>query len=261
MTDCVLTDITDGIGTITLNKPEKLNAWDTPMRGEVRAVLEDWNGRDDVRAIIFTGSGERAFSAGQDLDETEKIKSGGEGLSWFQSWRDFYDSLRDLDKPSIAALNGVAAGSAFQFAMLTDVRVGFPGSSMGQTEINSGIPSVLGPMLMYSRIGFSRTVELVLAGRVMEAREAAEIGLIHYMVDTQDDVLPKAREIAELLASKPPIAMRLTKRRFREMTQDAYEEAFANGGVIQEEAYASGEPQEAMRAFFAERAARRAGSS
>jgi enoyl-CoA hydratase len=259
MTDTVLTDISEGIGTITLNKPEKLNAWDGPMRMAVKDVLAEWNGRDDVRAIVVTGSGDKAFSAGQDLDETEKFSSGKEGGDWFRSWRDFYDTLRGLDKPSVAALNGVAAGSAFQFAMLHDVRVGFPGSRMGQPEINSGIPSVLGPMLMYLRIGLSRTVELTLAGRMMEAEEAHHIGLIHYLVPSQDEVMPKAREVAALLASKPPIAMRLTKRRFREMTQDAYEEAFANGAVIQEEAYASGEPQAAMRAFFEERAKRRKG--
>ena len=257
MTDFVLTDITDGIGTITLNKPSKLNAWDGPMRSEVQAILEDWNSRDDVRAIIVTGSGDAAFSAGQDLDETEKFKSGEEGGAWFRSWRAFYDAMRNLDKPIVAALNGVAAGSAFQFAMLTDVRVGHPGSRMGQPEINSGIPSVLGPMLMRERIAFSRTVELVLMGRIMEAEEAAAIGLIHYLVETPDEVMPKAREIATVLASKPPIAMRLTKRRFREVTQGAYEEAFANGAVIQEEAYASGEPQAAMREFFAVREERR----
>jgi len=257
MTDFVLTDISDGIGTITLNKPAKLNAWDGPMRAGVQAILEEWNIREDVRAIIVTGSGDGAFSAGQDLDETEKFKSGDEGAAWFRSWRAFYDAMRNLDKPIVAALNGVAAGSAFQFAMLTDVRVGHPGSRMGQPEINSGIPSVLGPMLMRERIAFTRTVELVLMGRIMEAEEAADIGLIHYLVDTPDQVMPKAREIANVLAAKPPIAMRLTKRRFREVTQDAYEEAFANGAVIQEEAYASGEPQAAMREFFAVRAERR----
>jgi len=257
MSQTVLTDVAEGIGTITLNKPGKLNAWDTPMRMEVKAALEEWNGNDEVRAIILTGAGDRAFSAGQDLDETEKFSSGDEGLGWFKSWRAFYDALRDLDKPVVAALNGVAAGSAFQFAMLTDVRVGHPGSRMGQPEINSGIPSVLGPMLMRERIAFSRTVELVLMGRMMEADEAAHIGLIHYLVDDAQDVMAKAREVAGVLASKPPIAMRLTKRRFREMTQEPYEEAFANGGVIQEEAYASGEPQAAMREFFRVRAERK----
>lgn len=256
MQDTVLTDVADGIGTLTLNKPSKLNAWDAPMRARVRAVLEDWNERPEVRAVILTGAGERAFSAGQDLDETEKFTSGEEGAKWFHSWRAFYDSLRNLDKPSIAALNGVAAGSAFQLVMLTDVRVGHAGSKLGQPEINAGIPSVIGPMLMFDRFGLSRTVEMTLMGRMLEAVEAKAIGLLHHLVETPAAVIPKARDVARELASKPPIAMRLTKRSLRELTEAAYEDAFARGGAIQAEAYASGEPQAAMRRFFAERAKR-----
>jgi len=253
----VLTDVTDGIATLTLNKPWKLNAWDTPMRAEIAAVLRDWNGDTRVRAIIMTGAGERAFSAGQDLDETEKFQSGADGAHWFQSWRDFYNAIRELDKPCLAALNGVAAGSAFQAAMLTDVRVGHRGVRMGQAEINSGIPSITGPMLMLPRIGLSRMVELTLTGRMMDAEECRAVGLIHYLVELPHEVIPKTREVAEMMAAKPRIAMRLTKARFRQVTQPAFDEAFENGGAYQAEAFASGEPQAAMRVFFAERAARR----
>src|SRR6476646_11939331 len=253
----VLTDITAGIGTITLNKPWKLNAWDTPMRAEITAQLSDWNSDPAVKAVIITGAGERAFCAGQDLEETEKFQSGHEGANWFQSWQDFYNAIRGLDKPCLAALNGVAAGSAFQAAMLTDVRVGHPGVRMGQSEINSGIPSVTGPMLMLPRIGLSRTVELTLTGRIMNAEECRAIGLIHHLVDRPEEVMGKTREMAEMMAAKPAMAMRLTKARFRQVTQPAFDEAFENGGVYQAEAFASGEPQAAMRVFFAERAARR----
>src|SRR5262245_59906010 len=209
----VLTEVSEGLATLTLNKPHKLNAWDTPMRAEIAQILRDWNKDPSVEAVIMTGAGERAFSAGQDLDETEKFQSGHDCANWFQSWRDFYNAIRDLDKPCLAALNGVAAGSAFQAAMLTDVRVGHPGVRMGQAEINSGIPSVTGPMLMLPRIGLSRTIELTLTGRMMEAEECHAIGLIHYLVDDREDVSAKAREGALMLAAKPPLAMRLTKAR------------------------------------------------
>ena len=253
----VMTDVTGGIGTVTLNKPWKLNAWDTPMRAEISAVLRDWNRDLAVKAVIMTGAGERAFCAGQDLEETEKFQSGHEGANWFQSWLDFYNAIRDLDKPCVAALNGVAAGSAFQVVMLTDVRVGHPDVRMGQPEINSGIPSVSGPMLMLPRIGLARTIELTLTGRMMDAAEAASIGLINYLVPQRDDVMPKAREIAGMMAAKPVTAFRLNKQRIRQVTQEAFDEAFRNGGKIQAEAYELGEPQETMRKFFAERAARR----
>ena len=253
----VLTDVSDGIATVTLNKPWKLNAWDTPMRAEIARILRAWNSDDGVRAVILTGAGDRAFSAGQDLDETEKFQSGNDGAAWFQSWRDFYNAIRDLDKPCLAALNGVAAGSAFQAAMLTDVRVGHAGVRMGQAEINAAIPSVTGPMLMLPRIGLSRTIELTLSGRMMEASECHAIGLIHHLVADAHAVVGKTREVATMLAAKPAIAMRLTKTRFRQVTQPAFDEAFANGSRYQAEAFASGEPQAAMRVFFAERAARR----
>lgn len=253
----VFFDISDGLAMLTLNKPAKLNAWDTPMRAEIAGLLREWNVDQRVGAVIVTGAGDRAFSAGQDLDETEKFQSGSDGANWFQSWRDFYNSIRNLDKPCLAALNGVAAGSAFQAAMLMDVRIGHSGVRMGQAEINSGIPSVTGPMLMLPRIGLSRTVELTLTGRMMDAAECHAVGLIHYLVERPEDVLEKTREVARLLAAKPPIAMRLSKARFRQVTQPAFEEAFENGSVYQAEAFASGEPQAAMRVFFAERAARR----
>ena len=99
---------------MTLNKPWKLNAWDTPMRAEIGAVLNDWNRDPAVKAVIMTGAGDRAFCAGQDLEGDGEIQSGHEGANWFQSWRDFYNAIRDLDKPCLAALNGVAAGSRFR---------------------------------------------------------------------------------------------------------------------------------------------------
>jgi enoyl-CoA hydratase/carnithine racemase len=129
---------------------------------------------------------------------------------------------------------------------------------MGQPEINAGIPSVLGPMLMIERFGLSRTIELTLTGRMMDGDECHHIGLIHHLVP-QDELMAKAREVVALLASKPPIAMRLCKQRFREVTQPAFDEAFAAGQRYQEEAFASGEPQKAMAKFFAERSARRPG--
>ena len=256
MSDSVLVSVDDGIGCVTLNRPERLNAWDTPMREQVAAALTRLDGDPAVGAIVITGAGDDAFSAGQDLAETMAFTSGADAERWFLSWRDFYESVRRLEKGCVAALNGVAAGSAFQFALLTDVRVGHPGTRMGQPEINSGIPSVLGPMLMLSRIGLSRTTELTLTGRMMEGPECHAIGLIHHLVDRKE-VLPRAREVAALLASKPPIAMRLNKRRLREMTQPDFDEAFAAGAAIEAEAFAAGEPQAEMQRFFDERAARK----
>lgn len=253
----IKTRIDGEIGVLTLDRPETMNGWHQPMRMEVSDALKKFNADSKVRAIIITGAGDRAWSSGQDLAETMVIKGGEEGVKWANYWVEFYDVLRSMEKGVVAALNGVAAGSAYQYAMMCDVRVGHSGSRMGQPEINSGITSTTGPWIMYDRIGRSRTIELTLRGRMMNGDEAHEIGLIHYLVP-QDQVMAKAMEVAKVLASKAPLAMKLTKQRFREMTEEGFRETTQANIAISKENYASGEPQEAMKEFFEERARRRA---
>ncbi|MGE0094923.1 MAG: enoyl-CoA hydratase/isomerase family protein [Alphaproteobacteria bacterium] len=253
----IKTRIEDEIGILTLDRPETINGWHQPMRMEVNDALKKFNADPKVRAIIITGAGDRAWSSGQDLAETMVIKGGEEGVKWANYWIEFYDVLRSMEKGVVAALNGVAAGSAYQYAMMCDVRVGHSGSRMGQPEINSGITSTTGPWIMYDRIGRSRTIELTLRGRMMNGDEAHEIGLIHYLVP-QDQVMAKSMEIAKVLASKAPLAMKLTKQRFREMTEEGFRETTQANIAISKENYASGEPQQAMKEFFEERARRKA---
>ncbi len=253
----IKTRIEDQIGILTLDRPETINGWHQPMRLEVSDALKKFNADSKVRAIIITGAGDRAWSSGQDLAETMVIKGGEEGVKWANYWVEFYDVLRSMEKAVVAALNGVAAGSAYQYAMMCDVRVGHSGSRMGQPEINSGITSTTGPWIMYDRIGRSRTIELTLRGRMMNGDEAHEIGLIHYLVKP-DQVMAKAMEVAKVLASKAPLAMKLTKQRFREMTEAGFRETTQANIEISKENYASGEPQKAMKEFFEERARRKA---
>lgn len=253
----IKTRVDGEIGILTLDRPETMNAWHQPMRLEVSDALKKFNADPKVRAIVLTGAGDRAWSAGQDLAETMVIKGGEDGVAWANQWIDFYDTLRSMEKGVVAALNGVAAGSAYQYVMMCDVRVGHTGSRMGQPEINSGITSTTGPWIMYDRIGRSRTIELTLRGRMMNGDEAHEIGLIHYLVP-QSQVMAKSMEVAKVLASKAPLAMRLTKQRFREMTEEGFRETVAANKRISAENYASGEPQAAMAEFFEERARRKA---
>ncbi len=175
-----------------------------------------------------------------------------------EEWRNIYGAVREMDKPVVAALNGVAAGSGFQFALQTDIRVGHPGVRMGQPEINSGIPSTLGPWLMWDMLGRSRTTELTLTGRLMDGVECRDLGIIHHLVPPER-VMERAMTVARELGAKPPLAMRLTKRRLREITQAGFEDAERAGALVQREAFASGEPQAMMARFFAEREARKRG--
>jgi enoyl-CoA hydratase len=210
-----------------------------------------------IGAIVLTGAGERAFGAGQDLNETKTFDA-DRAEEWMSEWERLYDRLRSLSKPLVVALNGVAAGSAFQVALLGDIRIGHPGVTMGQPEINSGIASVTGPWIMKEMLGLARTTELTLTGRMMDAQECQTIGLISRLVP-QDQVMPAALALAGELAAKPPVAMRLNKARFREVTEAGFRECIAAGIRNQREAYATGEPARMMEEFLAKRAARKAG--
>lgn len=248
MEEFVLHERHGSVAILTLNRPKILNAWHRPMRDRLRELLDVCENDAACRAIVLTGAGDRAFGAGQDLNET---KSFGEAQAeeWIEEWRRLYLRIRTLSKPLICALNGLAAGSAFQVALLCDIRVGHGASKMGQPEINSGIASSLGPWIMREMLGLSRTTELVLTGRMMSAEEAHRIGLIHHLVPA-DEVMRTALSLAQDLALKAPLAMRLNKARLHEITVSGLMDGLDAGIRMQRESYGSGEPGRMMEAFL-----------
>jgi enoyl-CoA hydratase/carnithine racemase len=257
MADFILRDTRGAVAVITLNRPEVLNAWHSPMREALVSALDAAEADDAVGAIIMTGAGDRAFGAGQDLNETKTFDPDRAEL-WIGEWERLYNRLRSLSKPLVMALNGVAAGSAFQVALLGDFRIGHPGVTMGQPEINSGIASTTGPWIMREMIGLARTVDLTLSGRMMDAAEAERLGLLNRVVP-KERVMEEALALATELAAKPPVAMRLNTARFREVTEAGFRDCLAAGVRNQRESYATGEPARMMEAFLAARAAKRAG--
>src|SRR6266567_2545252 len=126
MQDSVLAEIRGTVGILTLNRPQVLNAWNAPMRARLVEVLDEMEANETVRAIVLTGAGDKAFGAGQDLNETKTFDPDRAEL-WIGEWERLYDRIRSLSKPIVAALNGVAAGSAFQVSLLCDLRVGHDG--------------------------------------------------------------------------------------------------------------------------------------
>ena len=238
----------DRVAVIRLNRPEKLNAWNAPMREEIVQALLAFDADAAIGAIIMTGAGDRAFCAGQDLEEAHSFDA-DRAEAWMREWERYYGVLRGLSKPLIMALNGITGGSAFQVALLGDIRVAHPGVTIGQPEIKQGIASVTGPWIMNTMLGMSRTIELTLMGRMMQADEAHRLGIIHHIVPAEQ-VMAKAREIALELASRPPVAMRLTKQRFREMTEASFRDAIDAGIRIQRESFISGEPARMMEEFY-----------
>lgn len=250
-TETIKTSLKDGVMLITLNRPDRMNAWDTAMRTALVAALDAAAASPDTKAVVITGAGDRAFCAGQDLNDISGFDPDRAEI-WIDEFRTLYRTVRALEIPVVAAINGVAAGSAFQFALLTDIRVGHPQVTMGQPEINSGIASITGPWIMREVLGLSRTIELTLTGRMMKADEALALGVLHHIVP-QAEVLSFSMKIAAELAAKPQTAMRLVKRRFFEVLEDGLEDAIRAAKRHHRASFQSGEPQAVTRDFLAAR--------
>ena len=236
---------------ITLNRPESFNAINSELRAALIDALDHANGDDAVRAIVITGAGEKAFCSGQDLSETSHYGT-DDVQAWLSANHAMYRAVRKLDKPAVAAFNGVAAGAGFQIGLCCDLRVGFPEMRIGQPEIKAGLASIVGSTLMTMHIGLGHNVELSLTGDLISGQRAWEIGLLNRLV-SRERVVGTAIELAGELGQLGPTATRLTKQRFRELTDDAFESALPVAIEMQKHAYASGEPQSAMRAFLARR--------
>jgi enoyl-CoA hydratase/carnithine racemase len=244
------------VAIVTLNKPDRLNAWTRAMRLKLGEALERLSADDAVKAIVVTGAGERGFCSGQDFNESQNFKGNETSHAWLREIKELYDLVRRIEKPLVAAVNGIAAGSGFQFALLMDFRIGHAGVKMGQPEINNGIPSVVGPWVMSERLLLTQVVDLAMTGRLVDAAEAHRMGLLNRIV-APAEVLSTAVALAAELGAKPPVALRYTKRAFRQSTQARFDLAFEIAEEAQIAAFASGEPQRCMTEFFRARAARK----
>jgi enoyl-CoA hydratase/carnithine racemase len=247
----VLVERDGGIAVVRLHRPEAMNSVNEAMRRELPAALAGLEADPEVRGIVIAGSGDRAFSAGQDLEEAAGFTA-ADVDGWFTRQHAMYGSIRALNKPTVAAYTGVAAGAGYQVGLYCDLRVGYPELKIGQPEVKAGLGSILGTsqMMWYLPIGLN--AQLSLTGEFISGQRAYEIGLVNYLVP-RNDVLAKALEVARLLASQPPFALRLTKERLRELTQADFDDILVAARTYQKRAYESGEPQAQMAAFLAAR--------
>ncbi len=244
---------------LVLNRPDRLNALDTGLRRRVADALNEASDDGDVRALVLTGAGERAFCAGQDLQESAEIDPAA-GRHWMASWKAYFQALCACKKPIVVALNGVAAGAGLQTALLGDLRIGVAQARLIMAEVDVGLPAITGSFLLTQHLGASRAMELLLSGRAMPAEEARAVGLLSEIV-APDLMAGRARELAQELAAKPPCAMRLTLANLRRSIAEGMEEAEDAAVAYQSEAVATGEPQKVMAAFLARRRDRAAGST
>ena len=250
--NAVEVSLTDAVALVTLNRPERMNAVNADLRAGLIAALGELNRRDDVRAVVLAGRGSRAFCAGQDLDEAAAM-DWKQIASWLTHQRATYQAIRDLDKPCVAAVQGVAAGAGFQIALCADWRIATPESRLGQPEVKAGLASIVGSYLMTLHVGHTHNAQLSLSGDLISGMRAYEIGLLTEVCEA-DQLMTRALARAQAMAALPPTAIRMSKQRLRAMSQPGFDEACVAGIRAQLECYADGEPQRVMAEFIGRRA-------
>ena len=236
------------IAILTLNREKTLNAWNSKMRKQICNIFSKLKKRKNIKAIIITGSGKKAFCSGQDLNEIKNFKSKNVN-QWLKEFKQVYTAIRSAEIPVIGAINGVAAGSGFQLALLTDIRVSHPQARFGQVEINSGVVSIIGPWIIEKVLGMSKTIHLCLTGELIGGKEAKKNGIVNYLTQ-KEKVMSLSIKIAKQLSEKPERAMKLTKKRIWEIFKEDMNEVFKKAKKYHKLSFNSGEPQKKTKYFL-----------
>ncbi len=204
----VLTEISDRILTITINRPDKMNALNSEVMAELGAAIDEARKNPDIGAVILTGSGEKAFVAGADIGELSKLTP-VDGRDHARRGQALFTHIETLGKPVIAAINGFALGGGCELAMSCTIRIAATTAKFGQPEVNLGIiPGYGGTQRLARLVGEGRAMELCLTADLIPADEAWRIGLVNKVVEPAA-LVEAAREMAKKILSKGPVACRM----------------------------------------------------
>lgn len=196
----VTTTKSEDVCTVKINRPEKLNAMNMDVAKELISTFEKLGKDDSVKVIILTGEGDRAFSAGADIEYMSKI-SPDESVEYAKLGQLLTETVESVKQPTIAAVNGFALGGGCELAMSCDIRIAADTAKMGQPEVTIGIPPGWGGTQRLMRIvGIAKAKELVFTGKMIKADEAKQIGLVNQVVplsSLQEEAMKMAQEIAK----------------------------------------------------------------
>jgi 2-(1,2-epoxy-1,2-dihydrophenyl)acetyl-CoA isomerase len=248
----------DGVFTITLNRPDALNACNEQMGSELSAALKAAQRDKGTRCLVLTGSG-RAFCVGQDLRELDEMQSGPDGdkFSFGPLLRQRYNPLalrlRTLEKPVVAAVNGIAAGAGAGLAFAADLRICARSAKFKMAFVDLGlVPDTASTLTLLQHVGYARAAELCLLGEDLPAEEALRYGLVNRVV-ADEELEATAREVAGRLASLPPRGLALTKRALNRAWTAVLEEQLEYEAYLQTTAGRTVDHREGVRAFLEKR--------
>ena len=250
----VTTDLSERILTVTINRPEKLNALNTEVIEGLRSAFHGAKNDPGVGAIILTGAGEKAFVAGADISTFPELTPIA-ARDYARRGQVVLDLIETLGKPSIAAINGFALGGGCELAMACTLRVASRNAKLGQPEVNLGvIPGYAGTQRLARLVGKGRALEMILTADPISAEEAHRIGLVNRVVDLEN-LMPSCRDLAKKILSKAPIAVRHAIEAVNHGLEMPFDEAETFEATLFGLCVASEDMKEGVAAFLGKRPA------
>jgi len=202
----ISTSFSNSILTITINRPEKLNALNKTVISELESIIQDCYSNNEVHGLIITGSGNKAFIAGADISEFKEL-SKEEGIELAQKGQKLFKLIEELPKPVIAAVNGFALGGGCELAMCCHIRFASTNAKFGQPEVNLGIiPGYGGTQRLTQLVGKGKSLELILSGNIIDANEALKIGLVNHVFEP-DILVQQSENLLQTILAKSPQAI------------------------------------------------------
>lgn len=202
----LLTSLENGIFTITINRPNKLNALNKDVFTDLNTALDEIESNTEIKSVLITGAGDKAFVAGADISEFDTLnKEQAKALA--KRGQDIFARIENASKPIVAAVNGFALGGGCELAMSCHFRVASEKAKFGQPEVNLGlIPGYGGTQRLVQLIGKGKALELLMTAHMIDASEAKELGLVNY-VTTPETLLDHTRKILDIINTKAPLAV------------------------------------------------------
>lgn len=250
--ETLLLEKEEGIGTLTINRPNNLNALNTQVLEDLDKAFTEIEQDEEIQVLIVIGSGEKAFVAGADIKEM-KDKDAMEGRNFSVFGNAVLSKLENLRQPTIAAVNGFALGGGCEVAMACDIRIGGTNAKFGQPEVGLGITPGFGGTQRLSRlVGLAKAKELIYTARTIDAEEAAAVGLLNKVTEPEN-LLEETKAMAGAILKQAPLAVEASKKAINR----GYEMDIAHGLALEAELFgglfATEDQKEGMTAFTEKR--------
>jgi enoyl-CoA hydratase len=242
----------DNIGLLTINRPEKMNAISRELTSELKQLLDEIESDEELRILVITGAGDKAFVAGADVNEiVDREAKMGRRVS--KERQEIFSRIENLHVPSVAAVNGYALGGGLELALACSIRICSEKAQFGAPEVKLGIiPGDGGTQRLPRLVGLGRAMEMILTGDFIDAQEACRIGLVNRVVPPEK-LMSAAMELAQKIASRPPLAVRYAKEAVNRSQEGATGSGFALESFLHALSCTTEDKKEGVAAFLEKR--------